>query len=214
MSRWMSSESFQMDRNSSALKSGASCLHKMIWLNTVPKLEGPARFSVLLSMFCFSRIQRTEKSQKTKGLRKKIYKPRETNKYVHRQNNKTKQSIYKKSYHVPYQSIATAPTLVSSSSRRTSSIYSNCIDAIADWAPTWPLDLIYRVILDSPSLYGDIFLFPSPSSWLLPVSESAQEAIYSLLKHLYIKRVVPMIDREWATVTRINRLAVRYSSWP
>lgn len=42
----ISCESFVMLHNSSWLKSGVICLHNSIWLITLPKLEGPARFSV------------------------------------------------------------------------------------------------------------------------------------------------------------------------
>lgn len=42
----ISCESFVMLHNSSWLKSGVNCLHKRIWLITLPKLEGPALFSV------------------------------------------------------------------------------------------------------------------------------------------------------------------------
>ena len=46
MRRCISSPSLRMLRSSSWLKSGASCLHKMIWLKTLPRFEGPVRFSI------------------------------------------------------------------------------------------------------------------------------------------------------------------------
>lgn len=42
----ISCESFVMLHNSSSLKSGVICLHSNIWLITLPRFDGPARFSV------------------------------------------------------------------------------------------------------------------------------------------------------------------------